>query len=282
MPRAVEGPEASGRLRPALAERFGLPEGVPVAGGAGDNAAAAIGMGVVEVGSAFLSLGTSGVVFAPSPGYRPAPETAVHTFCHALPQRWHQMGVILAATDALEWFARLTGAGAAELTDDLGALAPPGRALFLPYLGGERTPHNDADVRAALLGLGHESDRAAVTRAVLEGVAFAVRDCRDALAATGTRIERLTAVGGGSRSAYWLSCVATALGVPVDVPAAGDYGAAFGAARLGMMAAGGAGAEIATPPAVAHTVEPDASLMDAFEAAHRRFRSAYGALKAVG
>lgn len=282
MPRAVEGPDVSGTLRPALTERFGLPAGTPVAGGAGDNAAAAVGMGVVEPGTAFLSLGTSGVVFAPSPGHRPAPETAVHTFCHALPGRWHQMGVILAATDALEWFARLTGAGAAELTDGLGPLEAPGRALFLPYLGGERTPHNDAHVRAALLGIGHESDRAAVTRAVLEGVAFAVRDCRDALAATGTGIERLTAVGGGSRSAYWLRCVATALGVPVDVPAAGDYGAAFGAARLGMMAATGTGAEIATPPAIARTVEPDSALRDAFDEAHARFRVAYGAVKAVG
>lgn len=282
LPRTVEGPDVSGRLRPDLADRFGLPAGVPVAGGAGDNAAAAVGMGVVEPGSAFLSLGTSGVVFAPSHGYRPAPETAVHTFCHALPERWHQMGVILAATDALEWFARLTGKDAAGLTDALGPLKAPGRPLFLPYLGGERTPHNDADVRAALLGIGHESDREAVTRAVLEGVALAVRDCRDALAATGTRLERLTAVGGGSRSAYWLACVATALGVPVDVPAAGDYGAAFGAARLGMMAATGAGAEIATPPAIARTVEPDAALADAFDAAHARFRTAYGALKAVG
>ena len=239
-------------------------------------------MGVIEPGSAFLSLGTSGVVFAPSPGFRPAPDTAIHTFCHALPDRWHQMGVILAATDALEWFARLTGAGAAELTGGLGDLEAPGRTLFLPYLGGERTPHNDPDVRAALFGIGHESDREAVTRAVLEGIAFAVRDCRDALASTGTAIDRLTAVGGGSRSAYWLETIATVLGVPVDVPAAGDYGAAFGAARLAMMAATGAGAEIATPPHVARTVEPVTSLASAFDEAHARYRIAYGALKAVG
>jgi xylulokinase len=282
MPRVVEGSEVAGTLRDALAARFGLPAGTPVAAGGGDNAAAAVGMGIVEPGQAFLSLGTSGVVFAPSPGYRPAPETAVHSFCHALPERWHQMGVILAATDALNWFARLAGEDPAALTARLGPLQAPGRTLFLPYLGGERTPHNDAEVRGAFLGLGHETDGAAATRAVLEGVAFAVRDCRDALAATGTRIDRLVAVGGGSRSEYWLACVATALGVPVDVPAAGDYGAAFGAARLGQMAATGAGAEIATPPAIARTVEPDAALAPAFDDAHARFRIAYGALKAIG
>ncbi|QYK42354.1 MAG: xylulokinase [Paracoccaceae bacterium] len=274
MPRLVEGSDVSGTLRPALAARWGLAPGVVVAGGGGDNAASAVGTGVVRAGEAFVSLGTSGVLFAANDGYQPAPETAVHTFCHALPGTWHQMGVILAATDALNWYAGLVGQDAAALTADLGPVRAPGRTLFLPYLGGERTPLNDAAVRGAFLGLEHATDRAAGTRAVLEGVAFALRDCRDALAATGTRIDRLIAVGGGSRSDYWLSVIATVLGQPVQVPAAGDFGAAFGAARLALMAATGAGARVATPPPIARTIDPEPALTTAFDTAHARHRAA--------
>ncbi len=279
MPRLVEGSAISGTLRPELAARWGMGAGTVVAGGAGDNAASGIGVGVVRAGEAFVSLGTSGVLFAASDGYHPAPETAVHTFCHALPGSWHQMGVILAATDALNWFAGLAGAEPAALTADLGPLRAPGRTRFLPYLGGERTPLNDAAIRGAFLGLEHATDQAAATRAVLEGVAFALRDCRDALAATGTRIERLIAVGGGSRSDYWLRVIATALDLPLALPVAGDFGGAFGAARLGLMAATGAGAEIATAPATARLIEPDPSLVPAFDAAHARHLAAQALLK---
>lgn len=279
MPRLVEGSEPSGTLRAALAGRWGLPKDVVVAGGGGDNAAAGVGVGVVRAGEAFVSLGTSGVLFAANDGYRPDPDTAVHTFCHALPGTWHQMGVILAATDALNWYARLVGADAGALTGELGGLKPPGRTLFLPYLGGERTPLNSASVRGAFTGLEHATDRAAATRAVLEGVTFALRDCRDALAATGTRIGSLLAVGGGSRSDYWLKLIATALDVPVELPVAGDFGGAFGAARLALMAATGAGAEVATRPAIARTVEPDRALIPAFDAGHTRFRAHQAAIK---
>jgi xylulokinase len=274
MPRLVEGSAVSGTLRPALASRWGLAPGVVVAGGGGDNAASAVGTGVVRAGEAFVSLGTSGVLFAANDGYQPAPDTAVHTFCHALPGTWHQMGVILAAADALNWYAGLVGEPSSALTGVLGSLRAPGRTLFLPYLGGERTPLNDAAVRGAFLGLEHATDRAAGTRAVLEGVTFAIRDCRDALAATGTRIERLIAVGGGSRSDYWLAAIATALNIPVQVPAAGDFGAAFGAARLGLMAATGAGVRICTPPPIARSIDPDTTLSGAFDAAHARYRAA--------
>lgn len=191
------------------------------------------------------------------------------------------MGVILAATDSLNWYARLVGEDPATLADGVGPLRAPSEAVFLPYLGGERTPHNDATIRGALLGLGHGTDRVAATRAVMEGVAFAIADCRDALAAAGTTVDHAIAVGGGSRSRAWLEIVATTLGVPIDIPAAGDYGAAFGAARLGLMAATGAGAEIATPPAVAATIEPDLGLAPAFAEAHRRYKAAYVALKTL-
>ena len=281
MPRLVEGSEVSGGLRGDLASRYGLRAGIPVAGGGGDNAASAVGVGVVKAGQAFVSLGTSGVLFAASDAYQPDAASAVHSFCHALPDTWHQMGVILSATDALNWFAANLGEDAAAMTGSLGALRAPGRALLLPYLGGERTPHNDAAIRASFLHLDHAADRVAMVRAVLEGVTHAVRDSYDALTGTGTRIESLIAVGGGSRSDYWLKAIATSLGLPISVPVAGDFGGAFGAARLAMMAATGAGAEIATAPQIAKTIEPDTTLTSAFAEAHARYRAAYTALKGL-
>ncbi len=279
MPRLVEGSAVSGTLRAALSGRWGLQKGVVIAGGGGDNAASGVGVGVVRAGEAFVSLGTSGVLFAANDGYQPDPATAVHTFCHALPNTWHQMGVVLSATDSLNWYAGLVGTDAARLTHELTTLQPPGKPLFLPYLGGERTPLNSATVRGAFLGLEHATDRAAGTRAVLEGVTYAIRDCRDALAATGTKLNHLLAVGGGSKSNYWLSAIATALNCTVSVPVAGDFGGAFGAARLGLMAATGAGAEIATLPAISRQIDPNPSLIAAFDAGHARFRAAQTAIK---
>ncbi|WP_112321062.1 xylulokinase [Oceanibium sediminis] len=281
MPRLIEGSQVSGTMRDSLADRFGLPKSVIVAGGGGDNAASAVGVGVVRAGDAFVSLGTSGVLFAANDAYRPDPASAVHTFCHAVPDTWHQMGVILSATDALEWYARLLGRTAADLTGALGDLRPPGRATFLPYLGGERTPHNDAQIRGAMIGLDHSADAEALTRAVLEGVTFALADCHAALSATGTQIRRLIAVGGGSRSDYWLEAIATALDLEIEVPVAGDFGGAFGAARLAMMADTGDGGALATPPKIDHRVAPNAALRDAFAEAHARYRATYTALKGL-
>jgi xylulokinase len=279
MGRLVEGAAVSGTVRDALAAELGLPKGVVVAGGGGDNAASAVGVGVVKAGDAFVSLGTSGVLFAASDAYQPDAASAVHTFCHALPDTWHQMGVILAAADALNWYAGLVNRPAADLTGDLGALVAPGRTLFLPYLGGERTPHNDAHVRGHFLHLDHASDTAALTRAVLEGVTHAFRDSFDALTGTGTQITRLIGVGGGTKSDYWVKAIATALGLPIELPVAGDFGGAFGAARLGLMAATGAGAEVATAPQIARVINPDAALAGAFADAHARYRDAYAAIR---
>lgn len=283
MPSLVEGSAPGGALRAEIAGRFGLTAGITVAGGAGDNAAAAIGMGTVHDGSAFASLGTSGVLFAANNAYLPNAESAVHAFCHALPNRWHQMGVILAATDSLNWFAKVSGVHPSELTQALGdTLSGPSGVAFLPYLGGERTPHNDASIRGVFAGLGHESDRNALTRAVLEGVCFAFRDCMEALGAAGTTLDRATAVGGGSKSAYWLKLMATVLGIPIEVPAEGDFGAAFGAARLGLMAAEGADpASVCTPPAIEAVHEPDRNLAPAFADAYSRYRALYPAIKGV-
>ena len=281
MARLVEGSEISGQIRDALATRWGLPKGVVVAGGGGDNAASAVGVGVVKAGDAFVSLGTSGVLFAASDAYQPDAATAVHTFCHALPDTWHQMGVILAAADALNWFAKITEKPAATLTSALGPLRAPERTLFLPYLGGERTPHNDANIRGSFLHLDHGTDQVAMTRAVLEGVTHAIRDSFDALSATGTKIDRLIAVGGGSKSDYWVQAIATSLDMQIELPVAGDFGGAFGAARLGMMAATGAGVEMAPAPQIAHTIDPNPSLTGAFSDAHARYRASYDAMKGL-
>jgi xylulokinase len=281
MPRLVEGSAASGELRGELLAEWGLTGPVIVAGGAGDNAATAIGMGTVQAGQAFVSLGTSGVLFAANDAFCPRPESAVHAFCHALPGRWHQMGVILSATDALNWHARVCGSEPAVLDREIGtALAAPGSVTFLPYLSGERTPHNDARIRGVFAGLAHETDRAALTRAVMEGVAFALADNLDALRQAGADIVRVTAVGGGSQSDYWLKAIATALDLPVDVPAQGDFGAALGAARLGMMAATGAMPEaVCAPPPTDRTIVPEPGLRAGYQDAHARFRRLYAAMR---
>jgi len=281
MPGLVEGTDQAGKLRAELAARWGITGPVVVAGGAGDNAASACGMGTVGPGHAFVSLGTSGVLFAANASYLPNPESAVHTFCHALPNAWHQMGVILSATDSLNWLCDVTGRDAASLTGDLGdTLRAPGSVTFLPYLSGERTPHNDAAIRGAFVGLEHASGPAALTQAVVEGVAFAFRDCLEALRAAGTTLDRVTAIGGGSRSRYWLKTIATALQLPVDIPADGDFGAAFGAARLGLIAAEAADPlTVCTAPKTAATIEPDRALRDSYSTAYARYRALYPAIR---
>ncbi|MBY5467209.1 xylulokinase [Rhizobium leguminosarum] len=283
MPALVEGTEQAGKLRSELAAQWGISGDVVVAGGAGDNAASACGMGTVSDGAAFVSLGTSGVLFAANGSYLPKPESSVHAFCHALPNTWHQMGVILSATDALNWHSGVTGRSAADLTGEVGdTLKAPTGVTFLPYLSGERTPHNDAVIRGAFIGLEHESSRIVLTQAVLEGVAFAIRDNLEALRSAGTGISRVTAIGGGSRSRYWLASIATALGVPVDLPADGDFGAAFGAARLGLIAATGADPiAVCTPPVTAGTIEPVSALSGAYEDAYKRYRALYPAIKSL-
>ena len=283
MPRLAEGTDATGRLRAELAAEWGVAGQPVVAGGAGDNAASACGMGTVKPGHAFVSLGTSGVLFAANGAYQPKPESAVHAFCHALPDTWHQMGVILSAASALDWYARLVGKTARELDEALGdRLNVPGSATFLPYLSGERTPYNDAKIRGVFSGLEHESDQRALTQAVLEGVAFAIRDNLAALQSAGTEIRSLTAVGGGSRSTYWLKAIATALNVPIALPEEGDFGAAFGAARLGLIAATSADPfAVCAPPRTERTIEPEAALLPAYEEAYQRYHALYPALHAL-
>ncbi|WP_010139454.1 xylulokinase [Oceanicola sp. S124] len=281
MPALAEGSAPAGGLSGALRSRWGITGPVVIAGGGGDNAASACGIGAVTPGRGFVSLGTSGVLFVSNDGFRPNTEGAVHAFCHAVPGTWHQMGVILSAADSLTWLAGLTGRSAA----DLAALAEaetsaPDEEIFLPYLSGERTPHNDAGARGSFAGLSHLSDPARMTRAVMEGVAMALRDCQQALLAGGAQIGDLVAVGGGARSRLWLEIVATLLEQEISLPEAGDYGGAFGAARLARLAVTGEDpAEVCAPPPVAARIAPRGDLIDAYAAQHARFRALYPAIE---
>ncbi len=281
MPTLHEGPEITGVLRSEVATAWGM-AAVPVVAGASDNAAGAIGCGVVEDGEASLSLGTSGVLFVANAAFRPNSAGGVHAFCHALPGRWHQMAVILSASSCIDWAVRLLGLpdaaalfalveGAGGSGDDAG-----GGELFLPYLSGERTPHNDPDACGVLFGLNHDSGPARIAAAVLEGVAFAFRDGLDALSDAGTRIDQAMVIGGGARSRLWGRILASALGIRLVYREGGDVGPAYGAARLARIGIDGVSVEAAAPaPAVAHVVEPDAVLVERFAPRIARYRALY-------
>ncbi len=283
MPRLVEGSEPAGLLRRELCTRWGLKGDIVVCGGAGDNAAAACGMGALNEGDGFVSLGTSGVVLIARDSFSPAPETAVHTFCHAVPEKWYQMGVMLSATDSLNWLSRITQTSPADLTNDLGReLKAPGSVGFLPYLSGERTPHNDAHIRGGLSGLSTTTDRVDLTRAVLEGVSFGLKDSLEALKSTGAKVESLAVTGGGSSSQYWLKLLATILGIPLKVPEGKEFGAALGAARLAFIAVNdGDPSDIITAPEISAVIHPQSDLTEEFEGAYERFRASYSGFKVI-
>ncbi len=285
MPRLVEGPEMSGQLRAEVAERWGM-KMVPVAGGAGDQAAGAIGAGVIAPGTASLSLGTSGVLFAADETFRPNPEGAMHTFCHALPERWHQMSVILSAASCLSWVTRLTHAQSeAALISEIEArdISDP-NLLFLPYLSGERTPHNDPNASGVFFGLSHDTDRAALGRAVLEGVAFAFADAQAVLLESGAVLDEVSVIGGGARSALWGEVLASVLGRPLVYREGAEVGPALGAARLAMLLDRGANeesvlAEVCTKPETTHVAEPDSDLAAQYEPMLADYRDLYRRLK---
>ena len=255
---------------------------MPVVAGGGDNAAGAIGVGVVRPGDAFLSLGTSGVLFLADDGFHPNPSRGVHTFCHALPGRWHRMSVILSAASCVEWAAQLCGLkNAATMFELVERRAQPAASeIFLPYLSGERTPHNDPHAQGVLFGLTHETDAASIGQAVLEGVAFAFRDGLDALLASGSAIGEITVIGGGARSMYWGKVLSTVLGRPLTYRDGGTIGPAFGAARLARLGIGKASIEdVCVRPPILNVVEPDDRLGNHYASVQLRFRDLYQSLK---
>ncbi|MFN3862393.1 MAG: xylulokinase [Roseateles sp.] len=284
MPRLVEGSEPSGTLKSQLSQRWGLPAGIPVAGGGGDNAASAVGMGVVRAGDGFLSLGTSGVIFLCNEAFSPNPARAVHAFCHALPNTWHQMSVMLSAASALRWATLMLGmpGGEADLIAKAAALTPTQRdqaPLFLPYLSGERTPHNNANAKGVFFGLTHEHGAAEMGYAVLEGVGFALLDGWQSLQAGGGNAEQLWLVGGGARSAWWAQLLASLLNVRLVNGVGAEAGGALGAARLAWLATGSTVNEVCRTPAIARIADPDPVLAAALQPRFERFQRLYQALQ---
>ena len=283
MPSLIHGSEGSGTVRESVAAELGLPAGVVVAGGGADNAVAACGIGAVKGGQGFVSLGTSGVLLAAIDQWATSPAQAVHAFCHAIPDAWYQMGVTLSATDSANWLSGVTGQSVPDMAKSVGErLRGPSAVTFLPYLSGERTPHNDATMRGAFVGLEHQSDSAALMQAVMEGVAFSIADCMAALKSSGTAINTLLAIGGGSQSRFWVETLATVLGQPVGLLSGGENGAAMGAARLAIMATTGAGtADVMHAPEAAETIDPRTEHSAAYADALARYRRLYPALKAA-
>lgn len=284
MPELFEGCDVTAKVTPELAAKWGISPEALVAGGAGDNAAAAISMNVIAPGSAFLSLGTSGVYFVASKDYRTNPAAGVHTFCHCLPNLWHQMTVHLSAASCLSWLASVVGTSPAELLAD--AQNTPqshDNIIFLPYLSGERTPHNDPYARGVFFGLSHTTERADMTRAVLEGVAFAFADGQDAMLAAKLPIQEVAVVGGGARSIYWGQILASVLNRPLVYREDREAGAALGAARLGWLAAHPeVSPETAfTTPPIENTVAPVPSLLETYAKKRALFQQIYEQLRGV-
>jgi xylulokinase len=279
-PRLAEGSEAVGFLRDAVADRFGLPRGVVIAAGGGDAAVGAVGIGAVRPGAAFVSLGTAAQLIVASDAYRAAPERLVHSFAHALPGRWYRMAAMLNGAGALAFAGRLFGVGADELEREAALdYRGPGETLFLPYLSGERTPHDDPHARGVYFGLTDSSSRADLARATMEGVAFALADARDCVESGAAPLGEVGLIGGGARSALWTRMIAAALERTVVRYRDAGTGPAFGAARLARLAKTGEGAEaLCKPPPVADRTEPDPALLAAFRPRIERFRSLYRAL----
>lgn len=282
MPRLIEGSDASGTLLPAIADQLGLRRDVIVAGGAGDNAASAAGIGVAAPGAAFLSLGTSGVYFVANSAYSPNPARAVHAFCHAFPGTWHQMTVMLTAASALRWLRGATNADSeTQLVAESEALPVDASVpLFLPYLSGERTPHNNPHAAGVFFGLTHDHGRGHLARAVLDGVAYAFLDGQQALLDGGAQIDTITLVGGGSRSGPWAQILADVLGRRLDRRSGAEVGAALGAARLGRMARSGESvAAVCTAPTIVDSYTPRPNETERHALRHARFQRLYERLR---
>jgi len=261
MPRLAEGSDATCVLKSDIARAWGLGDNVVIAGGGGDNAASAVGIGAVNPGDAFISLGTSGVLFAVNDKFRPNPQSALHAFCHALPGVWHQMSVMLTAASALRWFCQLVGSNETTLLAEVAQLSQAQQRqapIFLPYLSGERTPHNDPFATGVFHGMTHNSDRASLGYAVIEGVAFGMADGLAVMKQAGTRLQQCSLVGGGARSDRWAQLMADVLSLPIVTHVGGEAGGALGAARLGWLAAGGDIATVCTKPPIARRFLPNA------------------------
>jgi xylulokinase len=281
LPELFEGPAVSGYLDADVARTLGLAAGIPVAAGAGDAAAAAVGLGIVEDGDALVSLGTSAQYFVARRCYRPRPESLVHTFCHALPNVWYEMAALLNGAGCLAWLAGVLGRTDPGdlLAEAERAYAGPSPEMFLPYLAGERTPHNDPDAKGVFIGLSNGTRRADLVIAVLEGVALSLADCRELLHQGASEFTSLPVSGGGARSHFWMRLLADVLGVPLDLFESAAWGPASGAARLARLALTGEPiAAVCTKPEPFERIEPHARRSAAHASRLAMFRRLYTCL----
>lgn len=281
MPKLFEGPEVTGTVLPDVALKWGIDKSTVVIAGAGDNPASAISLNVIQSGHAFLSLGTSGVYFVATDQYQANPKDGLHTFCHCLPNRWHHMSVHLSAANCLTWFANLVQEKGIDSLLNAAAQTPPTDApIFLPYLSGERTPHNNPYAQGVFFGMTHNTHRANMMRAVMEGVAFAFADGQDAITHSNITINEVSVVGGGAKNHAWGAILASVLNRPLIYRQSRDVGAALGAARLAWLAAHKthlADAFINQP--IENIIEPDISLVDCYAEKRFKFRKLYQDVK---
>ena len=284
LPKVSEGPEASSQLSKSAAKLLGLPHGLPIATGTGDAAASAIGIGAIHEGDGFISLGTSAQYFITSKDYRPRPKQMIHALCHGLPDLWYQVAAMLNGASPLTWLGNLLQSGNVQslLQRTQRHYRGMGNILFLPYLNGERTPHDDPLARAAFHGLQAGTTQEDLALAVLEGVALSLADCQDVLEQSGTRVAELLVVGGGTRSTFWMQMLANALNRPITIAKGSEVGAAFGAARLARLAVTGeAFAEVCGKPKALLQLQPEQKLSKAYADRLGDFRALYHALKGI-
>lgn len=283
MPDLFEGDEITGILSEEIAEQWGM-SSVPIVAGAGDNAAGAIGVGITQPKQAMLSLGTSGVYFAVSDGFVGNPESALHSFCHALPRTWHAMSVILSAASCLDWVASLTG------QPDVGSMLKEveqsadreSNVIFLPYLSGERTPHNDPNAKGVFFGMTHSTTKLELALAVLEGVGFALADGLDALHATSLVPEEVNLIGGGAKSEFWRQMLADITNMNLVYRVGGEVGPALGAARLARLAVteGLTVSDCCPIPELKQRHTPNAERAELYKVKRDKYRSLYLSLSA--
>ena len=241
MPKLVEGNQEAGMLSSKLKEKFDFNKNVIVVGGAGDNAASAAGLGVVEENQSFISLGTSGVFFTPTSNFLMNTKDAVHSFCHCLPNKWHLMSVMLSASNCLDWICSLTGNNIADALKNIENYSSNlenifNAPYFLPYLSGERTPHNDPHARGSFHYLKTTTDKSAMQYAVLEGISFGIFDGFNSIQSVNQKFDDIFVVGGGSKSSYWLNLLSSILNRKLSICEQSEFGAALGVARLAMFA----------------------------------------------
>lgn len=285
MPQLFEGNQATGTVKPELAQRWGMTSKVSVIAGGGDNAVGAIGVGIWRKGQAMLSLGTSGVYFVASDGFLNNCKQAVHSFCHALPNTWHLMSVMLSAASCLDWAARIMGIQTVPKLLEMSGQASsiPSSVIFLPYLSGERTPHNNPQANGMLFGLTHQHDRKDIAKAVIEGVSFGLAEGMEVLHATGLRPDHISLIGGGARSSFWRQLLADITGETLQYREGGDVGPALGAARLAMLSChpNVAFGDLLPEPSIQATYVPNPSVSAQYQEKYQKFKKLYQAVKGL-